>query len=106
MLAARRDGVEQPVLARLADTLPHPDWPGLARHVMSRALIDGRRRAAEVREVTRTVEESDLRALQRPATAERQDWAADLGLALPPEVLATREVTTLMDAVLAAAATA
>ena len=39
MLAARRYGVEGKVLASLADTFDHPDWPGLARCVISRALI-------------------------------------------------------------------
>jgi 3-hydroxyisobutyrate dehydrogenase len=103
MLTARRYGVERQVLASLADTLPHPDWPGLMRYMMSRALIHGRRRAEEVREVTRTVEEAGLAAMQSPATAARQDWAADRGAELTPEVLATKELEVLLDAVLAKA---
>src|SRR5215207_4020040 len=47
MLSARHYGVEDEVLRSLADTLPHDDWPGLARYVMSRALLHGRRRAEE-----------------------------------------------------------
>jgi 3-hydroxyisobutyrate dehydrogenase-like beta-hydroxyacid dehydrogenase len=101
MLTARRYGVEQPVLASLADTLPHENWPELARYMMSRALIHGRRRAEEVREVVRTVEEAGLISLQSPATAARQDWAADRGQALPAAVLATKDLGTLLDAVLA-----
>jgi 3-hydroxyisobutyrate dehydrogenase len=103
MLTARRYGVEQHVLASLADTLPHESWPDLARYMMSRALIHGRRRAEEVREVVRTIEEVGLMPMQSPATADRQDWAADRGLELTPEVLATKELTTLLDAVLARA---
>jgi 3-hydroxyisobutyrate dehydrogenase len=103
MLTARRYGVEKQVLASLADTLPHQDWPGLVRYMMSRALIHGRRRAEEVREVVRTVAEVGLTPMQSPATAERQDWAADRGLELTPEILATKDLETLLDAVLAKA---
>jgi 3-hydroxyisobutyrate dehydrogenase len=103
MLTARRYGVERQVLDSLADTLPHKDWAGLARYMMSRALIHGRRRAEEVREVARTVEEAGLTPLQSTATALRQDWAADIGLQLSKETLATAELETLVDAVLAKA---
>jgi 3-hydroxyisobutyrate dehydrogenase len=103
MLTARRYGVEQQVLASLADTLPHPDWAGLARYMMSRALIHGRRRAEEVREVSRTIEEAGLVPMQSPATALRQDWAADRGAELAPETLATQDLASLLDAVLAKA---
>lgn len=103
LLTARRYGVEKQVLASLADTLPHKDWAELARYMMSRALIHGRRRAEEVREVARTVAEAGLEPMQSPATAQRQDWAADRGAELPPEVLATKDLTTLLDAVLAKA---
>jgi 3-hydroxyisobutyrate dehydrogenase len=103
MMTARRYGVERQVLDSLADTLPHKDWPGLARYMMSRALIHGRRRAEEVREVVRTVEEAGLEPLQSPATALRQDWAADVGAQLGKETLATTELETLVDAVLAKA---
>lgn len=103
LLTARRYGVEGQVLASLSDTLPHGNWPGLARYMMSRALVHGRRRAEEVREVVRTVEEAGLVSLQSPATAERQDWAADRGLELAPEILATTDLGVLLDAVLAKA---
>jgi 3-hydroxyisobutyrate dehydrogenase-like beta-hydroxyacid dehydrogenase len=103
MLTARRYGVERYVLDSLADTLPHEDWPGLARYMMSRALIHGRRRAEEVREVVRTVEEAGLAPMQSPATADRQDWAAEVGAQLGKETLATTELETLVDAVLAKA---
>jgi 3-hydroxyisobutyrate dehydrogenase-like beta-hydroxyacid dehydrogenase len=63
LLAARHYGVEQPVLASLADTLPHPDWAAQARYMMGRALQHGRRRAEEMREVARTVAEAGLSPL-------------------------------------------
>ncbi len=75
MLAARHYGVEADVLRTLEDTLPHPDWPGLARYVISRALIHGKRRAEEMREVARTVEDAGIEPLLSRAVVERQDWA-------------------------------
>ena len=85
MLAARYYGVEQDVLRTMGDTLPHPDWPDLARYVISRALIHGKRRAEEMREVAKTVEDAGLEPLLSRAIAERQDWAwrrgAEMGMA-------------------------
>lgn len=85
MLAARHYGVEEDVLRTMGDTLPHPDWPDLARYVISRALIHGKRRAEEMREVARTVEDAGVEPLLCRAIAERQDWAwrrgAEMGAA-------------------------
>jgi hypothetical protein len=41
--------------------------------------------------------------MQSPATAQRQDWAADRGAELPAEILETKDLATLLDAVLARA---
>ena len=75
MLAARHYGVERDVLRTMGDTLPHPDWPGLARYVISRALIHGKRRSEEMREVACTVADAGVEPLLSRAIAERQDWA-------------------------------
>lgn len=99
MLTARHYGVEREVLASLGDTLPHADWRGQARYMMSRALIHGRRRAEEMREVARTVQEAGLAPLQSAATALRQDWAADQGALLPKPVLDGKDLDALLDAV-------
>lgn len=82
MLAARHYGVEADVLRTLGDTLPHKDWPGLARYVISRALIHGKRRAEEMREVARTVEDAGVEPLLSRAIAKRQDWAWQQGAAM------------------------
>ena len=100
MLAARHYGVEEDVLRTMGDTLPHPDWPGLARYVISRALIHGKRRAEEMREVARTVEDAGVEPLLSRAIAERQDWAwrrgAEMGAARNAP-----ELPTLLDALAA-----
>jgi 3-hydroxyisobutyrate dehydrogenase-like beta-hydroxyacid dehydrogenase len=76
MLAARHYGVEQVVLDSLSDLLPLPDWNGTARYMISRALEHGTRRAEEMREAARTVEEAGVPPTLSHAVAERQDWAA------------------------------
>ena len=101
MLAARRYGVEKEVLASLSDTIPHADWRGLARYIISRPLIHGRRRAEEMREVARTVSEVGVAPILSGPIADRQDWSAEHGAMLSPEVLATEDLDTLLDAVLA-----
>ena len=82
MLAARHYGVEADVLRTLGDTLPHPDWPGLARYVISRALIHGKRRAEEMREVAVTVRDAGVDPMLTEAIVARQDWAWRQGLAM------------------------
>lgn len=82
MLAARHYGVEADVLRTLGETLPHPDWPGLARYVISRALIHGKRRAEEMREVAKTVADAGVEPLAARAITDRQDWAWRQGAAM------------------------
>jgi len=97
MLAARHYGVEQEVLRSLDDTLPHEDWPGLARYVISRALLHGRRRAEEMREVARTVQEAGVEPMLSRSIATRQDWAYEQGRRLSPDQLAAPDLGVLLD---------
>lgn len=77
LLTARRYGVEERVLDSLDETFPHMDWQKQGDYLVSRVVQHGRRRAAEMREVARTVEEVGLTPLLAAPTAERQDWMAD-----------------------------
>ena len=97
MLAARHYGVESDVLASLKDTIPHPDWPKQAAYMISRALLHGRRRAEEMREVARTVEEAGVAPLLSAPTAERQDWAAVEGARIAKDLLKTPDLKRLLD---------
>ncbi len=90
------------MLRTLGDTLPHPDWPGLARYVIGRALIHGKRRAEEMREVARTVADAGVEPLLSRAIAERQDWAWRRGAAMG-EARDAPDLDTLLDALTAAA---
>jgi len=76
MLAARGYGVEKAVLASLSDLLPNPDWEKFAAYLISRALQHGVRRAEEMREAAKTVEETGIEPFMANATVERQEWSA------------------------------
>ncbi len=101
MLAAWHYGVEADVLRTLSDTLPHRDWPGLARYVISRALIHGKRRAEEMREVARTVGDAGVEPLLSRAIAGREDWAWRQGAAMG-EARNLPDLEPLLDALAAA----
>jgi 3-hydroxyisobutyrate dehydrogenase-like beta-hydroxyacid dehydrogenase len=78
MLAARRFGAEREVLESLNGTFPSMGWMGqLPDYLVSRAAEHGRRRAAEMREVARTLEDVDVEPTMALATAARQDWLID-----------------------------
>jgi 3-hydroxyisobutyrate dehydrogenase-like beta-hydroxyacid dehydrogenase len=88
LLAARHYSVEQVVLDSLSDLLPLPDWNKTAQYMISRSLEHGTRRAEEMREAARTVEEAGVAGLMSRAIAERQDWAAGHRRALSPDLAA------------------
>jgi 3-hydroxyisobutyrate dehydrogenase-like beta-hydroxyacid dehydrogenase len=78
MLAARRFGAEREVLESLNGTFPSMGWTGqLPDYLVSRVAEHGRRRAAEMREVGRTLEDVGVEPTMALATAARQDWLID-----------------------------
>jgi len=78
MLAAHRFGVEREVLESLSGTFPSMGWNGkLPDYLVSRVAEHGRRRATEMREVARTLEDVDVEPTMARATAQRQDWLID-----------------------------
>jgi hypothetical protein len=68
--------VEKAVLDSLDDLLPQADWEKFARYMISRALKHGSRRAEEMREAAKTVEETGVAPFMATATAQRQEWSA------------------------------
>jgi 3-hydroxyisobutyrate dehydrogenase-like beta-hydroxyacid dehydrogenase len=79
-VAARRMGVEDKVLASLAETFPGLDWEAQGTYFFSRVARHGKRRAEEMREAAATVHEAGLDPHMAAATAERHQWLADLAL--------------------------
>ena len=75
---ARAYGVEDAVLASLAETFPGINWEKQGAYFFQRVIEHGRRRAEEVREVADTVRETGLTPWSAQGTAERQAWVADL----------------------------
>ena len=97
MLAARSWGVENRVLDSLSNIVPGADWPTLAAYMVSRSLEHGVRRAEEMREAARTVEETGVTPWMATATAQRQDWAAAFRADSRPD-----DLILMLDAVRAA----
>ena len=75
---ARAYGVEDAVLASLAETFPGINWEKQGAYFFQRVIEHGRRRGEEVREVAETVREIGLTPWSAQGTAERQAWVADL----------------------------
>lgn len=79
MLAARRFGAEREVLESLNGTFPSMGWTGkLPDYLISRVAEHGRRRAAEMEEVARTLQDAGVEPpTMSIATAQRQEWLVD-----------------------------
>ena len=80
VLGAGHYGAEQRVFASLAESIPGVDWKKLADYMVGRVVVHGERRAREMDEVAKTLEELGIEPLMASATARRFDWAAGLGL--------------------------
>jgi 3-hydroxyisobutyrate dehydrogenase-like beta-hydroxyacid dehydrogenase len=78
MMAARRFGAEEQVLASLSQSYPGMGWDeALPDYLISRVAEHGRRRAAEMREVARTLRDVGIEPKMAAATAELQDQLID-----------------------------
>jgi hypothetical protein len=62
VLAAYAAGVEDEVLGSLSKSHPGTDWPRAAAYNFERAIVHGARRAAEMEEVAKTLEDLGLYA--------------------------------------------
>lgn len=97
-LAGRRAGVDEPVLKSLAASFPGFDWNERAGYMLERVMTHGIRRAAEMREVARTVEELGLPADMAHAIASWQQRVGELHLRTPDEADYRRRADTVSDA--------
>ena len=74
---ARAYGVEDQVLPTLQETFPSIDWNTQGAYFFSRVVQHGQRRAEEMREAARTVQEAGFAPLMTAAIADKQQWVAD-----------------------------
>jgi 3-hydroxyisobutyrate dehydrogenase-like beta-hydroxyacid dehydrogenase len=78
MRAARHFGAEKQVLASLNESFPGMGWDKeLPDYLISRVAEHGRRRAAEMREVARTLQDAGFEPTMAAATAMLQDALVD-----------------------------
>jgi 3-hydroxyisobutyrate dehydrogenase len=81
VLAASHFGAEERVFASLKQAYPGMDWKRLADYMVNRVTVHGERRAREMEEVASMLRDAGIDPIMSEATARRQQWAADLGLA-------------------------
>ena len=70
--AARHLGVEQQVLASLAETYPQFDWEKQGDYLFSRVIQHGKRRAEEMRASAQMIDATGVGGLMAAAAAQRQ----------------------------------
>ena len=90
ILAGRRAGVDERVLASLEASFPGFKWPERTGYMLERVMTHGIRRAAEMREVERTVVELGLPADMTHAVVEWQQRVGGLRLTAPAGGYETR----------------
>jgi 3-hydroxyisobutyrate dehydrogenase-like beta-hydroxyacid dehydrogenase len=74
--AARHYGVEDQVIASLAETFPQIDWEKQGDYLFSRVIMHGARRTEEMFESARTVRDAGIKGLMPYAAAEQQAFIA------------------------------
>lgn len=80
VLAGRVAGVEREVLASLEATYPGFDWTKRAAYMLERSMTHGVRRAAEMREVVRTIKDLGLPSDMAQGAVAWQQRVGDLAL--------------------------
>ena len=90
VLAARRAGVEDAVLASLQASDPGIDWKGRSAYNLERMMVHGQRRAAEMEEVAVTLRDLGLPDGMAAATVDWQRRIGNLGLSAADPSLTDR----------------
>jgi len=98
VLGARRAGVDDKVLASLNKSDPGFDWPQRSAYNFERMAVHGQRRAAEMREVARTLQELDLPDRMAAATAVWQQQIADLAVPMDGDASVESRADRVLDA--------
>lgn len=102
MLAASEAGVLDEVVASLDVSWPGADWAARADYNLDRMMVHGSRRAAEMQEVVRTLDDLGVGSDMSRGTVVRQATIGALGLKPPPEGLGPK-IAALLERKVAAA---
>lgn len=95
LLSAVAAGVEAEVIASLNGSEPGADWEGRADYNLDRMLVHGVRRAAEMEEVVKTIDDLGLGGVMSRGAVQRQRQIGELGAGEPPEGLAAKAALIL-----------
>ena len=98
VLGARRAGVEDEVLSSLMASDPGFDWPQRSGYNFERMAVHGARRAAEMREVARTLRELSVPDRMALATADWQDQIGALSVKISEDHSLAERADTLLQA--------
>jgi 3-hydroxyisobutyrate dehydrogenase-like beta-hydroxyacid dehydrogenase len=79
-VGAQEYGATERVLSSMNGTLPTEDWQRLAAYMLERTVAHGARRAEELRQSARTLEDTGVEPMMAEAGARRLQWFVDLGL--------------------------
>lgn len=96
VLAASKAGVLDEVLSSLDASWSEASWAERAHYNLDRMMIHGSRRAAEMAEVVRTLEDLGTGAAMSSGTVKRQAEVGALGLKQPPESLEEKIASVLL----------
>ena len=80
VLGASRYDADERVFASLAETFPGIEWGKLADYMVGRVVEHGVRRAREMEEVAKTLDEIGVEPIMAEAIARRQEWGGNLNL--------------------------
>ncbi|MBC2778562.1 NAD(P)-dependent oxidoreductase [Parasphingopyxis sp. GrpM-11] len=80
LIAASRADVREEVINSLTESMPSYDWSGRGDYALNRMMIHGKRRAAEMEEVVKTLKGLGLDGACSQATVDWQGAVGALGL--------------------------
>jgi 3-hydroxyisobutyrate dehydrogenase-like beta-hydroxyacid dehydrogenase len=80
LIAAEQYGAGERVLKGVGDSFPGIDWNQVANYLIGRTAIHGERRAHEMEEVARTLEDVGVDPIMASAAVSRLKWCAGLNL--------------------------
>jgi hypothetical protein len=80
VLGASRYDADERVFASLAETFPGIEWGKLADYMVGRVVEHGVRRAREMEEVAKTLQDLGVEPIMAEAIARRQEWGGNLNL--------------------------